>query len=401
MAILASSSYTITNLIDGADGKTPYWHTAYANSADGKTDFSLTVSDGKRYIGQYTDYVSADSSDPTKYKWVDMVGSIVLSTGNLLASKYLINNYSSKSFTLKAWANAFVEAINIPDIFKEGETYTISFDAEIIEKSTILTIYAKQVGFALWSQSANSIFPFFLKNLSDLNQKGRFELTFKCPKIEADTKLLVYTNRYFDGTKVDYDIVKFDNLNVTIGNVVNKSWLQPIEDIDAKIDSKADLALTQAQLLALEERTSLARENAIAEAMQNTISEVEARYKLWYETTTKDEKQKVVSDIASLFDRTVELNQKLGEASAKFEFINNETLIGEEGIAIGDKEGKAKLFMSQDSISFVTNGTAQMTLTGDTLMIKNGLFTERIQIGKYVEEVYDANPNFNVIRYIG
>ncbi|BAH82109.1 glucosaminidase domain-containing protein [Streptococcus dysgalactiae] len=174
-----------------------------------------------------------------------------------------------------------------------------------------------------------------------------------------------------------------------------------LQDLNNKIDSKADLALTQAQLLALEERTSLARENAIAEAMHNAISEVEARYKLWYETTTKDEKQKVASDIASLFDRTVELKQKLGAAIAKFDFINNETLIGEEGIAIGDKDGKAKLFMSQDSISFVTNGTAQMTLTGDTLMIKNGLFTERIQIGKYVEEVYDANPNFNVIRYIG
>ncbi len=47
------------------------------NSANGRTDFSLTVSDGKRYIGQYTDYTSSDSTDSTKYKWVDMVGSVV------------------------------------------------------------------------------------------------------------------------------------------------------------------------------------------------------------------------------------------------------------------------------------------------------------------------------------
>ena len=53
---------------DGEDGKTQYTHLAYANSADGKTDFS--VSDGNReYIGMYVDFVEADSTDPTKYTW--------------------------------------------------------------------------------------------------------------------------------------------------------------------------------------------------------------------------------------------------------------------------------------------------------------------------------------------
>ncbi|HEN4398704.1 TPA: N-acetylmuramoyl-L-alanine amidase, partial [Streptococcus agalactiae] len=171
-------------------------------------------------------------------------------------------------------------------------------------------------------------------------------------------------------------------------------------DKASNLDSKADQELTRAQILALEERTAIARENAIAEAMQHTLSEVETKWKLWYDLNTIDEKQKVANDIAQLFDRTTEFKQLLGEASAKFSFINNETLIGEEGIAIGDKDGKAKLFLSNDSISFVTNGVAQMTLTGDTLTIKNGLFTERIQIGNFVEEVYDRNPLFNVIRAI-
>lgn len=53
---------------DGKDGKTQYTHLAYANSADGRTDFS--VSDGNReYIGMYVDFVEADSTDPTKYTW--------------------------------------------------------------------------------------------------------------------------------------------------------------------------------------------------------------------------------------------------------------------------------------------------------------------------------------------
>ena len=58
----------------GADGKTPYLHIAYANSADGKTGFSTTDGTNKLYIGQYTDYIQADSTDATKYTWTKIKG---------------------------------------------------------------------------------------------------------------------------------------------------------------------------------------------------------------------------------------------------------------------------------------------------------------------------------------
>ena len=58
----------------GADGKTPYLHIAYANSADGKMGFSTTDGTNKLYIGQYTDYTQADSTDATKYTWTKIKG---------------------------------------------------------------------------------------------------------------------------------------------------------------------------------------------------------------------------------------------------------------------------------------------------------------------------------------
>lgn len=58
----------------GADGKTPYLHIAYANSADGSSGFSTTDSADKTYIGQYTDYVQEDSTDPKKYAWTKIKG---------------------------------------------------------------------------------------------------------------------------------------------------------------------------------------------------------------------------------------------------------------------------------------------------------------------------------------
>ena len=58
----------------GVNGKTPYFHIAYANSADGRTGFSVDNSVNKLYIGQYTDYTPNDSTDPTKYSWTKIKG---------------------------------------------------------------------------------------------------------------------------------------------------------------------------------------------------------------------------------------------------------------------------------------------------------------------------------------
>lgn len=58
---------------DGADGKTSYTHIAYANSADGTKDFSVSDSN-REYIGQYTDFTQNDSTNPAKYSWSRIKG---------------------------------------------------------------------------------------------------------------------------------------------------------------------------------------------------------------------------------------------------------------------------------------------------------------------------------------
>lgn len=368
----------------GADGLTPYWHTAYANSADGKTDFSITDSTNKRYIGQYTDYTQADSTDPTKYKWVDMTANVKVGGVNLL--KGTSSEWKDVSVSRYAGSIKTLTPTDLPNL-KVGDFLTFSFDVN--------TSSNKKLRARLSFSGANR---HYFSDDYVMSGTGRVSVTGQVPS--GWTDLILYVDANLTATTITtITTEQYKRAKLESGNVATDYSESP-EDTQIKIDSKADQALTQAQMLALEERSALARDNAIAEAMKNTISEVEAKWQTWYNLNTADEKQKVANDIASLFERVAEFEQNLGEASAKFSFINNETLIGEEGVAIGDKEGKAKLFLSNDSISFVTNGVAQMTLTGDTLTIKNGLFTERIQIGNYVEEVYDRNPLYNVIRPI-
>ena len=58
----------------GADGRTPYLHIAYATNSTGTAGFSTTDSAGRTYIGQYTDYAAADSTNPASYKWTLIKG---------------------------------------------------------------------------------------------------------------------------------------------------------------------------------------------------------------------------------------------------------------------------------------------------------------------------------------
>ncbi|AUC25554.1 hypothetical protein CGZ53_07780 [Streptococcus uberis] len=404
--------------LPGADGKTPYWHTAWANSADGKTDFSLTDPTGRKYRGEYADYTQTDSTDPTKYKWVDMTANVKTGSRNLLVNTKSMDNipYTSANKTSETYMGGSVVSALAPsgsykDAFRQKMSivpdeleYIVSFYAKSTAVSHNVTCYFYAPNTTIKSVSSQGVVndrpagADGSTNVNVTNEWKRYWIkwTLRAPK--DDTEKIpkeVLIGRNWDSV----NSVSIALPALYAGNL-NTEHSDAPEDTQLKIDSKADQALTQAQMLALEERSALARDNAIAEAMKNTISEVEAKWQTWYNLNTADEKQKVANDIASLFDRVAKFEQNLGEASARFEFINNETLIGEEGVAIGDKEGKAKLFLSNDSISFVTNGVAQMTLTGDTLTIKNGLFTERIQIGNYVEEVYDRNPLYNVIRPI-
>lgn len=60
--------------VNGENGETSYLHIAYANSADGTVDFSITESDGKSYIGQYVDFEINDSENPADYNWTKIKG---------------------------------------------------------------------------------------------------------------------------------------------------------------------------------------------------------------------------------------------------------------------------------------------------------------------------------------
>ncbi|NQR62910.1 hypothetical protein HO790_03405, partial [Streptococcus suis] len=81
--LIASNQLTLTNV---NDGQTAVVHFAYSDNADGT---GLTTGDnGQRYIGHYSDYTQADSTDKTKYRWADRWARLKLEDNLLLNSSF-------------------------------------------------------------------------------------------------------------------------------------------------------------------------------------------------------------------------------------------------------------------------------------------------------------------------
>ena len=153
----------------GADGKTSYTHFAYANNVSGTKDFSTDDPTGRSYMGVYSDFTQADSTDPTKYFWVELVGNLVIGGRN-----YLLNTGNAKPGVKGSGVGnqnhsdylfSFGSIKNAP--FTDGDPFTVSFSYLNLGTGVFGTMLT-QLNNTPWSQFGPS------ENMKD---HGRVTLT--------------------------------------------------------------------------------------------------------------------------------------------------------------------------------------------------------------------------------
>jgi hypothetical protein len=273
----------------GADGKTSYFHMAYAESADGRTAFSFKES-GQQYQGYYTDFTQTSSTDPNKYTWMDRRAGVEVSGRNLWIQ--------SKA------TGGFVEE-TLPDNHVTGQKkcYRIPNNNELafnIEPDFSSRLYRK-VTFSAWVKYENVV-----QGTNGWNVFNCFKHTLYCKNSStgATSTASYLTLGGFVGTSdwkyitytYDYAAIKsYDQLKTTIrfnleGAKSGSAWVTGVmvqfgnvatghvwapEDIQADIDSKADQALTQEQLNALEAKRLQMETEMKALATLQQVSELE------------------------------------------------------------------------------------------------------------------------------
>ncbi|HFH7554428.1 TPA: glucosaminidase domain-containing protein [Streptococcus agalactiae] len=384
----------------GADGKTPYWHVAYANSSDGKTDFSVTDSLNKRYIGQYTDYIAIDSSDPTKYRWTDMVGTVVVGTNNLIdGTKSFVGsdwftsatledeNISNYPFTFKKWISG-QKVSHAKDIMVEqGVTYTFSaYVKREVAGNLYFYLYDIADGFITSDTPRETI----IKNV-DSNVR-RFEITFTPTKTgKIRPRFAMVSSEQGGFSTGGFMLVR--------GNKTG-DWQESEADKASNLDAKADEAFTVEQLNALAERARIAEAELQSKATLDTVNDwVKA---LQDEIKAREEGQKLSEQkLIDSSNRMIALQQTIGEMQVRTDFVNKFMSQSEDGLVIGQKDGTSSVRVDNDRISFYSSGKEVAYIAQSVLVIDSGIFTTKLQIGRYRIEQYELNPDINVVRYVG
>lgn len=369
----------------GADGRTPYVHFAYADSADGRTGFSLTQDGTKRYLGICTNFDKANSTNPADYSWNDTAGSVSVGGRNLLKGskgpfkpdkkptnfdnfalyknetsvyleqnqKYLISAKSDGNFT--ALHNGNVESDNVVLWLMDDkiQNYQIVSDLKTGTTGTLVT----------WSKPT-----------------GNYHLR---------------VNTYHKTASKSVWEVKIEK------GTVKTDWTPAIEDVQDDIDSKADQVLTQAQLNKLNEVNSVVQAELEAKASLKILNQWVKAYQDFVNANNANRAQ-AEKNLADASARVVKLENNLNDMSERWNFIDSYMTSSNEGFVIGKTDNSSSvLFSPNGRISMFSAGNEVMYISQGVIHIENGIFSKTIQIGRYREEQDFINPDRNVIRYVG
>lgn len=369
----------------GADGRTPYVHFAYADSADGRTGFGLTQDGTKRYLGICTNFDKANSTNPADYSWNDTAGSVSVGGRNLLKGskgpfkpdkkptnfdnnvlyknetsvyleqnqKYLISAKSDGNFT--AIHNANVESDNVTLWLMDDkyQNYQIVSDLKTGTTGTLIT----------WNKPT-----------------GNYHLRVNTYHKTASKSVWE--------VKVEKGTVKTD-------------WTPAIEDVQDDIDSKADSVLTQAQLNKLNEVNSVVQAELEAKASLEILNQWVKAYQDFVNANNANRAQ-AEKNLADASARVAKLENNLNDMSERWNFIDSYMTSSNEGLVIGKTDNSSSmLFSPSGRISMFSAGNEVMYISQGVIHIENGIFSKTIQIGRYREEQDFINPDRNVIRYVG
>lgn len=369
----------------GADGRTPYVHFAYADSADGRTGFSLTQDGTKRFLGICTNFDKADSTNPADYSWNDTAGSVSVGGRNLLKG--------SKG------------------PFKPDKKPT-NFDNNVLYK-TETSVYLEQNQKYLVSAKSDGDFTALHNpnNESDNVTLWLIDDKYQNYQIVSDLKtgttgtLVTWvkpTGNYHLRVNTYHRTASKSVWEVKIEKgTVKTDWTPAVEDVQDDIDSKADSVLTQAQLNKLNEVNSVVQAELEAKASLEILNQWVKAYQDFVNANNANRAQ-AEKNLADASARVAKLENNLNNMSERWNFIDSYMTSSNEGLVIGKTDNSSSmLFSPSGRISMFSAGNEVMYISQGVIHIENGIFSKTIQIGRYREEQDFINPDRNVIRYVG
>ncbi|MBN6014346.1 phage tail spike protein, partial [Streptococcus oralis] len=331
---VASEQLTLINTSDGTAGKTQYLHRAWANSEGGRDGFSTSSSANKRYFGTYTDFNEADSQDPTRYNWTALFDNVKGGNRNYFKNgrAQQINTGSSETYDMRTFI--FDDFWKNPDRLKPNYV-RVAFEISLspaLAKDTQVNVH-----FSASPWYKNQI---VLK--AGVTTPQSFEFTIDLSNASETYKTDNIFIRF--GTAHGFpanQTVTLENAMLAVGTNF-LGYVKAIEDVESDINSKADQALTQDQLNALNEKAGIIQAELEAKASTDTLDNWIKAYRDFVQSNETARAQ-AEKDLISASQRVSSIAKDLGELSDRWNFIDTYMSSSNEGLVIGKNDGSSSM----------------------------------------------------------
>lgn len=404
----------------GADGRTPYVHFAYADSADGRTGFSLTQDGNKRYLGVCTNFDRTDSTNPADYSWNDMTGSVSVGGENLIRNSAFPDNLDGWGFWEASQPNSNLSVSSHGFYYNSSKPLFLLRTASISPASTLRFPVKRNTTYSFNIQTfatgnIKGVDVYFLGRKSDETNKTFSKvINFKSHNGSPSTTGLAKWHLTFNSGECDEGFIRIDNTGTTNGSqsllffteldcyegTTDRAWQASPKDLESQLDGKADSALTQDQINKLNELNSIVQAELKAKASLSVVNQWVKAYQDFL-STNQENKNRTEKALVEASQRIVKLQNDLGETSQRWNFLDNYMRASNEGLTIGKNDGSNSVMVSDNRISMFSSGTEVMYIDKGVIHIQNGIFSKSIQIGYYREEQDLIDPNRNVIKWVG
>lgn len=174
----------------------------------------------------------------------------------------------------------------------------------------------------------------------------------------------------------------------------SKKTLDKLQDLDFADETNKQ------RIQQIADAQSVAQQELQAKASLATVQDWINAYNAYVKSDAESRRQSQ-RQLVDASNRVISVQKDLKDTQARFNFLTDYISASDGGLIIAKNDGTASARFSDDRISMYSAGQEVMYISQGMIHIANGMFTQTLQIGNFLEMEYKNDNGKNAVVYVG
>lgn len=174
----------------------------------------------------------------------------------------------------------------------------------------------------------------------------------------------------------------------------SKKTLDKLQDLDLADETNKQ------RIQQIADAQSVAQQELQAKASLATVQDWINAYNAYVKSDTESRRQSQ-RQLVDASNRVISVQKNLQDTQARFNFLTDYISASDDGLVIAKNDGTASARFSNDRISMYSAGQEVMYIAQGMIHIANGMFTQTLQIGNFMEMEYKNDNSKNAVVFVG